>query len=249
MPPIPGTSAQVSWSPLKGPQAAMASGGKKDAGVRPGKQQGQTQAAGKVSRGRANKGVPVWNSDFSIKYDEPWSIKDQERAMRHAAQGRSKQSHASAASRGQGPGVVSHKSASASPSSWLSPSHITQQPAALQNRRPQQSASAACHHTKAATQSQVVDGAHMGSEAVKPKGCKQARGIACNAKLRDGSTSYSRNLDSAQSPLRPLLEDPKGIILDDEPALCKLNKFCFLPLQVCCKLKSSMFCHPRQLSS
>ena len=229
-PPIPGASTQTSWSPHKDQQAALSTGEEKAAGVRPGKQQGQTQVAGKVSRGRAKKGVPAWNSNFSIKYEEPLSIKDQERALRHAAQGRSKQLHASAASREQGPSVVNSKLTSANqpPSSWPALSNFTHQPAALRDSRPQQPASAARHHTKATTPSQNVDGAYMGSEAVEPTGWEQSKGRTCSIKLRGGSTAYSRNLDSAQSPLRPA----KGFISDGRALLCKFNKFCFLPSQV-----------------
>ena len=232
LPPIPGPSTQISWSPLKG-QAALLKG-RKAAIVRPEK---QPHAAGRVPRDRANTAMPGWNNDFSIRYEEPLSIKDQERALRHAAQGHVKPPHASAATREQGSSVVKSKHTSASPSSWPILSNFTQQPAALQNR-PRQLASASCHHTKAATQSHSVAGAHMGSAVVEPRGCEQSKGRGCSNKLRGGSIAYSRNLDSAQSPLRPA----KELISDGEAALCKLNKFCFLPFQVCCKYNGNMSC-------
>ena len=234
LPPIPGPSTQTSWSPHKGQKIALSKEGKKDAGVRPGKQQGQRQAASRVPRDRANKGGPVWNSDFSIQYEEPLSMKDQERVLKHAALGRFKQPHASAACREQSAGVVMNKLTSVSPSMWPPLSKVTQHPAVLQNSRRQQTTSATCHRSKAAARSQSGDGAHMDSAVVEPRGREQSKGRACNNKLRGGSIAYSRNLDSAQSPLR----SAKGLISDGEAALCNLNKFCFLPFQVCCKHNS-----------
>ena len=237
LPPIPGPSTQTSWSPHKGQKAAPSKEGKKDAGLRPGKQQGQVQAAGRVPRDRAsdraNKGVPVWNSDFSIQYEQPLSIKDQERALRHAAQGHVKQPHASVVSRKQGSGVVKNKSTSVSPNILPPLSHFTQQPAALPGSRPQQPISAPCHHAKAAAQSQSGG---SDSAVAEPRRHEQLKERACSNKLRGGSIAYSRNLDSAQSPLRPA----KGIISDDEAALSKVNKFCFLPFRVRCQLDSNM---------
>lgn len=238
LPPIQGQGMQTSWSPNKGQKAALSKAGKKGAGVTLGKQQGQLQAASQVPHGnRADKGSPGWNSDFTIQYRDPLSIKDQERALRHAGQGRLRQPCASAVSR-EHQGAAKIRSPSRSPGTPLS--SFTSQPAGMQDSMPQQPPSAAAHCTTAAGQLQSV--ARMGSALAMPGELGKSKGKLSSNRLRGGSIAYSRNLDSAQSPLRPA----KGVIADDTAGLCKLNKFCFLPFQVCCQ--AAMYVVGRKMS-
>ena len=244
LPLIHGEGIQTSWSPNKGQQAALSKGGKTGAGVRSGRQHGHVQAASQVPHGnRSNTGSPGWNSDFTIQYQDPLSIKDQERGLRHAVQGRLKQPHASAASRQPGSGAVKNRSPSQSPG-WTHFRSFPPQPAGLQDSTAQQPLSVAAHCTTAAGHLQRV--ARMGSALAVPGELeRKSKGTRWSNKLKGGSIAYSRNLDSAQSPLRPA----KGVIADDTAGLCKLNNFCFLPFQVCFKAHRSVSQNNRCLLS
>ena len=242
LPPIPGHSAQPSWSPKTGQEAVLTKAkaalpGKKDAAFRPGKQKVRMQATGKASRDRASR-APGWNSDFSIQYQEPLSIKDQERALRHAAQARTKQPPAPAVGKERRSGAAERIAPAEPQGSWPVLSNFTQKATGLQNSRARQLAPAVGNDIAAAANVQRVGGAEKGSAPIEPREQEQLKGAGCASKLRGGSIAYSRNLDSAQSPLRPA----KGFVIDDDQTeLCKLNKFCFLPFQVCCKNNGSMF--------
>lgn len=226
LPPIPG---KITQPPKQGVKNVLP--GAKPVDFTSGKQKGSMQATGRGPlHDKASKGLPGWNSDFSVQYQETLSIRDQERALGRKAQGRTKPPLAAAGSMDRHSGTAKTQTPTESQGSLPVLKNSTHRPGDLQNSNwllP----SAVSHQTQPAAHTQRFAGAGKGSAVRKPNGHEQYTGGALSNKPRRDSTAYSRNLDSAQSPLRPA----KGDMAPDETALCKLNKFCFLPIQVGCK--------------
>ncbi len=155
-----------------------------------------------VPAGARSKPAPGWNDDFSVQYNDPVSIKDQERHMSKKHQGSAKQSQPSGRTASQPPGgqsaAAQHGPAkqASSVGSAAGASRAHKAPAVPWTQhgcRP-----LAAHEPCA----QCVDTVRMNDDWE----CSlQSTQIGC-------SSVHSRNLDSAQSPLRPLKGERGGSI-------------------------------------
>lgn len=148
-----------------------------------------------VPAGARSKPAPGWNDDFSVQYSDPVSIKDQERHMSKTHQGSAKQSqmpsgHTALQPPGGQSAAAQHGPAkqASSVGSAAGASRAHKPPAVpwtQQGCRPP-----AAHEPS----DQCVDTVYMNDDWE----CSlQSAQIGC-------SSVHSRNLDSAQSPLRPL---------------------------------------------
>jgi hypothetical protein len=207
LPPIPAAHSAGSPPNLKG---RVGKGGTHSAPKAPGvsSTRGKHSIKSKGSRppnivpaGARSKPAPGWNDDFSVQYSDPVSIKDQERHMSKKHQGSAKQSQipsghtALQPPRGQlaaaqhGPAKqVSSVSSAVGASRAHKPSAV---PWTQQGCRPQ-----AAHEPCA----QFVGTVSMDDDWE----------CSLQSEQIGYSSVHSRNLDSAQSPLRPLKGERSG---------------------------------------
>ena len=179
------------------------------------------------------KQAPAWNSDFSIAYDKPVSIKDQERVISHMTKACTKQP--SAAGRA-GQFSASKASLQASPDSrWPVLDSFIKQPVGKPARAPSKLPTlrpADCQHNKSVMARSTAEVSVHGGEEVAHNAGRHARQLTKASHAVHGSKAYGRNLDSAHSPLRPYKGKRQG--LHELPQLWEMDKFCFLPVQVRC---------------
>ena len=163
------------------------------------KQSAKTKGNRSVSSTAAatrHKQVPGWNSDFAVRYDDPVSIKNQELALKRKTQVSVKQTspargHASqqqqpaarpARALAAQPGQLGHHAGAGQKcKAWATCSSQTKRPAHVCLAEP---------------------GCPDGDRSCQP--CWHAAACDKSWGPSERSSDYNRNLDSAQSPIRPL---------------------------------------------
>ena len=250
LPPIPGHSPQVTWSPDKGGKVAthartVAHPGRKLSDPMAAKKNSKPPAHGRLPSSRVKKETPGWNSDFSVQYQNPMSIKDQERVIRHMTQGRTPQPSRSATIRARQPSAAGDRSDAKGKDGWPELQKFMQHPGSAQvlhgSSQPQL-ASAACQCAVASQPNKIVDVEEDSSWLNQKDEQRQLAGWAGKRQLPGGRPAYIRNLDSAQSPLRPYKGKESGGY--DPRELHNGHDFCFLPIKVCgctiCRFSTSV---------
>ena len=238
LPPIPGHSFPVNKSPDESRRLAarariVASPGQKHSGPKAGKN-AIPSACGRFFPSRVKKESPGWNSDFSVQYQDPVSIKDQERVIKHMTQGRSKQRSTPSAIRAKQPSAAGSSSVTEGKDGWPELKNFIQPPCTAQKLHGSshsQPVSAACQRSAAMPRTNMIGDEDCGRLLLEKDDKRQLAGWAGKPeRLPGGRPACMRNLDSAQSPLRPYKsKDTAG---RDSQGLHKQNGFCFLPFQV-----------------
>ena len=227
----PRAEEKFTSSPAQGSPAQDRPKGKKNTAVK------KKTAEGQACRRRGPPNSPGWNSDFIVQHTDPVSIRKQELMLSRGPQGCGKQPSAAVPSVAVG-GMVPESLGSwpvldrfIQPCSPVVPAvHSSKpmppvQPAYLAHQ----------HHTvKHSNMAQAAaDGSLMSQqESQKQPAVPASSGAEDDLQGRRSRTVYSRNLDSAQSPLRPS-HGRKHASAHRMPT--KLDKFCFLPVMVCCE--------------
>ena len=142
---------------------------------------GTSSSPSSALTGARSKATAGWNSDFTVQYNDPVSLKDQERALRMHRRGSAKQLITPPGHRGQqltGKSTTAVQHSSAKPASHATPTCRSHSGVTISGQH------AISDELDGVS---VLDDWQPGSES-----CAQT----------DCSSAYSRNLDSAQSPLR-----------------------------------------------